>query len=85
MAVLKADMDYLKAAIADLRSQVRDLSGSMAGRMDAVETWCTRSQERWAAHEREHERESFALKTFSAIGSAIAAVVASLIGVFAKN
>lgn len=84
LAVIRNDIQHLMADQAAFYAEVARWRQEINGRQDATEEWCTTSKERWAQHQKEHERESAVLKTWSVISSAIAAVFASFFGWFVK-
>ena len=92
LAVLRNDIVHLVTQVAALAAAVVAVTAELHGvcmrydeRLGRLEAWRESRDTKWADHEKEHERESVVLKAWSAIGSTIAAVVASFIGVFVKQ
>jgi hypothetical protein len=85
LAVIRNDITHLTATVAELAAELRRVCENYEDRLSDLETWQASRITRWEEHDKEHERESLALKAWSTIGSAIAAVLASIIGVFVKR
>jgi len=91
LAVIRNDILHLTTSIAALAASVTSLAVELhqvctryEERLGDLEIWKAGRIIRWDDHEKEHERESVVLKAWSLIGSAIATVVASIVGVFVK-
>ena len=92
LAVLKNDIVHLMTQIAALAAAVTAVTAELHGvcmrydeRLGKLEAWRESRDTRWADHEKEHERESIVLKAWTLVGSTIAAVVASIVGIFVQK
>lgn len=91
LAVIRNDILHLTTSVTALAASVTALAIELhqvcvryEERLGNLELWKAGRIVKWDDHEKEHERESLVLKAWTLIGSAIAAVVASIVGIFVK-
>lgn len=80
LAVLDAKLDQVIALQTKMNGQVAQHSRDLAH----LDTCVAVNDGRWESHGKEHESEAKNLKVYSTVISSVEAIVAMLVGVFAK-
>ena len=85
LAIIQKDIGHLSDDVEELSADVRRACDNYEKRIAALEVWSVGRQVKWDEHDKQHERETLALKMWSALVAGAAALIASLIGIFGKK